>query len=590
MKHFVVMLDARPRYAGHGAASLLQVPLGGGTLLSHLTSEAKLGFGSCELFAIPCAPMGRGYAQAMAHVPGVDDPVQLVESLRPVVDRTEPSDVLVVIDARCALLDAYPWKELIRGAAAARGAAHLIAVEDGSDRAQENAWYDENGDVQRVERYYAGVTLVRAQTVFCTLMSGAAARLIADEPLESARQLRQSLTSADVASRDVLTSIPWLNMEQERGALSLACRRLISLESGADKFAARDLHNVHRAARLSGPIEIQSDATIDAGATIIGPAILGAGCRVMRGATVARAIIGPGVTVRPGVTLAQQIMLADEHFDEERAADEQSAQNFEGLRRAYATARHGAQQKARPRPRAFYPEIKALIEGVIAAVALLMLSPLFFLTAIAIKYDSPGSVFFAHKREGRNGKRFRCWKFRTMEQDADAQQRALYRQNPIDGPQFKLKADPRVTRVGRVLRDTNIDELPQLLNVLLGQMSLIGPRPSPFRENQVCVEWREARLSVRPGITGLWQVCRSNRDSSDFHQWISYDIAYVRHMSPLLDLRIIWATIVTLGGRKAVALERVIPGYHDHFVAHWPQSGEIPILATWPEAGEAACR
>ncbi|MBL8878190.1 MAG: sugar transferase, partial [Phycisphaerales bacterium] len=114
-------------------------------------------------------------------------------------------------------------------------------------------------------------------------------------------------------------------------------------------------------------------------------------------------------------------------------------------------------------------------------------------------------------------------------------------------------------------------------------------RPSPFRENQVCVEWREARLSVRPGITGLWQVCRSNRDSSDFHQWISYDIAYVRHMSPLLDLRIIIATILTLGGRKAVSLDRIIPGYHDQFVTP-PRLVDVPILTTWPDVREAACR
>jgi lipopolysaccharide/colanic/teichoic acid biosynthesis glycosyltransferase len=100
-----------------------------------------------------------------------------------------------------------------------------------------------------------------------------------------------------------------------------------------------------------------------------------------------------------------------------------------------------------------------------------------------------------------------------------------------------------------VLRALNIDELPQLFNVLVGEMSLVGPRPSPFRENQVCVPWREARLSVQPGITGFWQVCRHNRAAGDFHQWIEYDLLYVQHGSFCLDLKILAATVATLGGK-----------------------------------------
>jgi lipopolysaccharide/colanic/teichoic acid biosynthesis glycosyltransferase len=119
--------------------------------------------------------------------------------------------------------------------------------------------------------------------------------------------------------------------------------------------------------------------------------------------------------------------------------------------------------------------------------------------------------------------------------------------------------DPRVTRVGRWLRRLNLDEIPQLFNVLTGEMSLVGPRPSPFRENQLCIPWREARLSVRPGITGLWQICRNNRSSGDFHQWIYYDLLYVRHMSLWVDIKILLATIYTLGGKGHVPLSWVIP-------------------------------
>jgi hypothetical protein len=146
-----------------------------------------------------------------------------------------------------------------------------------------------------------------------------------------------------------------------------------------------------------------------------------------------------------------------------------------------------------------------------------------------------------------------------MVEGAHAQQRALYRQNTLDGPQFKLDEDPRVTRVGRWLRAANVDELPQLFNVLRGDMSLIGPRPSPFRENQICVPWREARLSVRPGITGLWQTCRHERAAGDFHQWIYFDTLYVRHLSFFVDLKILIATLVTCAGRWSVPLTWIIP-------------------------------
>jgi lipopolysaccharide/colanic/teichoic acid biosynthesis glycosyltransferase len=138
-----------------------------------------------------------------------------------------------------------------------------------------------------------------------------------------------------------------------------------------------------------------------------------------------------------------------------------------------------------------------------------------------------------------------------MFQGADAQQRQLYANNQLDGPQFKLDHDPRVTRVGRWLRSISFDELPQLINVLRGEMSIVGPRPSPFRENQTCVPWRAGRLSVLPGISGLWQVCRHDRKAGDFHQWIYYDLLYV---SPWLDLKILLATVLTLGGRWPVRL------------------------------------
>jgi lipopolysaccharide/colanic/teichoic acid biosynthesis glycosyltransferase len=141
---------------------------------------------------------------------------------------------------------------------------------------------------------------------------------------------------------------------------------------------------------------------------------------------------------------------------------------------------------------------------------------------------------------------------------AAALERQLRDQSLVDGPQFKIERDPRITRLGRILRRLNLDELPQILNVLRGEMSFVGPRPSPFRENQLCVPWREGRLSVRPGITGLWQVCRHDRDQGDFHQWIQYDLLYVQHQSLLVDLKILLATFVALAGRGHVPLEWIL--------------------------------
>jgi lipopolysaccharide/colanic/teichoic acid biosynthesis glycosyltransferase len=125
---------------------------------------------------------------------------------------------------------------------------------------------------------------------------------------------------------------------------------------------------------------------------------------------------------------------------------------------------------------------------------------------------------------------------------AEKIQERLRCKSQVDGPQFKVKNDPRVTAVGRFLRDTFIDEIPQFVNILRGQMSLVGPRPSPEKENSLCPYWRNARLSVRPGITGLWQICRTRQHGRDFQEWIYYDTEYVKRLSLWMDLYICWKT------------------------------------------------
>jgi lipopolysaccharide/colanic/teichoic acid biosynthesis glycosyltransferase len=194
--------------------------------------------------------------------------------------------------------------------------------------------------------------------------------------------------------------------------------------------------------------------------------------------------------------------------------------------------------------------LKRTFDLVFATVALLLTLPLFPLVMLAIYLEDGRPFFFGHRRESRGGKEFSCLKFRTMRKDAEDIKQKLLEQNQADGPQFFIKNDPRISRFGRVLRKTNIDELPQFFNVLLGQMAIVGPRPSPYKENQYCPPWREARLSVRPGVTGLWQVKRSRDAGRDFQEWIRYDIEYVENWSWKMDFTIIAKTIGATVGWK----------------------------------------
>ena len=168
------------------------------------------------------------------------------------------------------------------------------------------------------------------------------------------------------------------------------------------------------------------------------------------------------------------------------------------------------------------------------------------LMMLAIWLEDGRPFFFAHRRETQGGKEFSCLKFRSMRKDADEIKAQLAKENQSDGPQFFLENDPRVSRVGSFLRKTNLDELPQFINVLLGQMSVVGPRPSPRKENQCCPAWREARLSVKPGITGLWQVSRTRRQGLDFQEWIRFDVEYVEKANWRMDLLIVVKTFRVL--------------------------------------------
>ncbi len=195
--------------------------------------------------------------------------------------------------------------------------------------------------------------------------------------------------------------------------------------------------------------------------------------------------------------------------------------------------------------------LKRAIDLVLGSLALFLVSPLLMLIVLGIKITSPGPVFFAQLRYGRGRHRFKMYKFRTMVADAEARQAGLEALNEASGPVFKIRADPRITALGRLLRRTSLDELPQLWNVLRGDMSLVGPRPLPLRDvDRFSESWLMRRFSVFPGITGLWQV--SGRSDLPFDDWMQLDLAYIDRWSLSLDLRIMARTVpAVLTGRGA---------------------------------------
>ncbi len=190
-----------------------------------------------------------------------------------------------------------------------------------------------------------------------------------------------------------------------------------------------------------------------------------------------------------------------------------------------------------------YRFVKRAFDIAFSGLILIMLSWLFLLTAIAIKIDDPsGPVFFGQDRVGRDGKRFRMWKFRSMCADAEAKLAELQARNEKDGPVFKMADDPRITRVGHFIRKTSIDELPQFLNVFLGQMSVCGPRPALPKEVEAYTPRQEQRLLVKPGMTCFWQT-RRNRDTISFHEWVELDLLYIKRCSVWTDFKLVIQTI-----------------------------------------------
>jgi len=335
----------------------------------------------------------------------------------------------------------------------------------------------------------------------------------APDPLTGWRRLRRFIRRHDRATQTVEGAVYAANVDRE---VAFFLHDLLTLWKRPDSTVLR---------ATAGGTELWKDpqTTIDSTAKFIGPVWVGAGRSVEAGATV----IGPAVIW--------------DHPDHRPPIEEFQWLDIEPT-----------EPPEEPNPRAgsvFDRASKRLFDAAFAILAILFTLPLYPFIMLAIWFEDGRPFFFSHRRETLGGREFPCVKFRSMRKDAEKMKDALRAKNQADGPQFFMEKDPRLTRVGAFLRRYNLDELPQFFNVLAGQMSVVGPRPSPHSENQFCPPWREARLSVRPGITGLWQIKRTRRDGTDFQEWIKYDIEYVEKRTFWLDLNIIFRTFSVMLGK-----------------------------------------
>lgn len=553
-----VMLDRRPSYL-RGAkepASLLLTPTAAGKLLcdfhDRLPSVVAKGITVASTFE----PTPE-YEEAVRRACKVVRTITAVGSLTDVAAGLSAGDWLLLADPLCFPAVPVQTQPMLGWLANSRSVLHLVAMNENPGGSTDRVHFDRHGSVRGIPRYYDGRTWSYLSGVVGTLLPVGTFLSLSDHLAASASltDFRSMLAAEGVPSRDLPIAGGAFHLDHERELLRLNERGVVAASGRGAPDHSRA--SIHPTARFAGPVIVHENVTVEQNAVVIGPTVLGAGSRIEDGAIVAQCIIGANVTVPACLTIGRRaIFSSDDAFDAGVESDDDphlqiSSPLIEVTGEPETTS-------------AVYPQMKEMFDRAAAAAGLALLSPLLALIAILIKLDSRGPILFADLRETKGGRQFNCWKFRTMRVGAAGEQFDLASKNQMDGPQFKMNRDPRITRIGRWLRKVSLDELPQLLNVVTGSMSLVGPRPSPFRENQICVPWREARLSVLAGITGLWQVSRDERRNGDFHQWIHYDLLYVRNCSWSVDLKILLATVWTLGGAGRVPASWIIQGHGEN--------------------------
>lgn len=347
----------------------------------------------------------------------------------------------------------------------------------------------------------------------------------------------------------------WLNREILLKELQ-ASDRGEDRQSGIDEIVIGENADISPHSFLLGPLVIGPNCVVEDYVHLIGPAVIGPTSHLEKGSLVRESVLRPGTRVRGNARVEYSVVGGDEAVPEGmRLRSTYWNTPALGTHGSRAASESGYPNKMLPRlrrtprsviarggqgTRSVYEVMKSVVDRTGAVIGMALVGPVLLLIAAAVRLDSRGPVFFSQKRCGKDGREFWMHKFRTMVPDAEQRQKELKARNSVDGPMFKLEEDPRITRVGKLLRKTSLDELPQLLNVLRGEMSLVGPRPLAYDEMKFCPTWRDARLTVRPGLTGLWQVKARNRNR--FSEWIRYDLEYVRRRSLWLDMYILVRT------------------------------------------------
>jgi len=544
-----VVLDDQPQFLRGRTCerSLVTAPLGAAPLIAHL--RAVLQPITPLTVTIVSALDDEMYREQLKSAWPQARRVCRPEAFADLVAELDMSDALLMIDPRCLPASLKEIARLVnRHVEEPRVLHHLVAYDSGIGGTRERVSFDSGGRIRGIQRHYEPATWPFIADVAATVLP--VASTVVGERLAplGLGTLRLELARRGVPARDIAAEGAAFRLGQLSGWLAAMEHFVLEAADGLDgPLRAGDGHAIHPAARIVGPVVLHAGARVDANATIFGPAVVGAGAHVRSRAIVAHASIGAGCEVPADAVVQDTVWCGDSGEGVAAARDAAAPVPFSDWLSRLAVGKH--RDRDERQASAGYLRVKRAVDVIAAAVGLAVLAPVMGLIALLIWLQRDGDLFYGDEREGFGGRVFKCWKFRTMSNGADAAQVQLRAAAQVDGPHFKMTRDPRVTRIGRFLRASNLDELPQLFNVLVGEMSLVGPRPSPFRENQICVPWRNARISVRPGITGMWQVCRHDRAAGDFHQWIEYDLLYVQHLSALVDFKILAATFLTLGGK-----------------------------------------
>ncbi|MBN2137860.1 MAG: sugar transferase [Sedimentisphaerales bacterium] len=361
---------------------------------------------------------------------------------------------------------------------------------------------------------------------------------------ESFAAVLEKCRSNDLKARSIKVAGSSLDLDTEEGIFAL-CEAELSLSTARScmQSAGNADDSQRQKARLIGEVLLGKNVRIDSDVIIVGPSIVCDNVRIERGAVIDSSIIGPEVRIGQDQVVRNSVVAGPHYRIEDKTTFGKYASKPIHNRGRFERRSPGDEVFRKWSMFSYAGCFKRIVDIVFSIIVLILFAPIMPFVALAVKLTSPGPVFYKDKRQGRYGVAFNCLKFRTMSIGSDRIQEKLRIVSRVDGPQFKMEDDPRITKVGKFLRDTYIDEIPQFFNVLWGQMSVVGPRPSPESENTLCPSWRDARLSVRPGITGLWQVRRTRKSGQDFQEWIYYDTRYVRHLSLRIDCEICRQTI-----------------------------------------------